>query len=318
LTVDGVLNRRFFVTSFGGLAAACSRGRRRRIAVIPKSATHVFWFAVHGGVEAAAKEFAIDIVWKGPPTETDIEDQIRIVDEMIAQRVDAIALAAGHRTALVPAVDRAVAAGIPVTVFDSGLDSTSYVSYVATENVEAGKSAARKLAELMGGKGEVAVVMHAPGSASTMDREAGFSQTIKREFPAIRVVASEFGMSDPVKAQAATDRILEAHPGVNGLFASAEPSSVGAAQAIKARGLQDKVFLMAFDCSRPMLDDLRNGVVDATILQDPHRMGYEAVRTLVVKLDGGNPPKRLDLYPALVEKKDLEEPNVKRLLSLTT
>jgi ribose transport system substrate-binding protein len=278
----------------------------------------MFWVAVRGGVDAAAKEFAIDIVWKGPPTETDIDEQIRIVDEMVAQRVDAIALAAGHRTALVPPVDRAAAAGIPVTVFDSGLDSTSYVSYVATENVEAGKSAARKLAEFIGGRGKVAIVMHAPGSASTMDREAGFSQTIEREFPSIRIVASEFGMSDPVKARAATERILDAHPDINGLFASAEPSSSGAAQAIKARGLQDKVYLMAFDCSRPMLDDLRNGVVDATILQDPHRMGYEAVRTLVLKLNGQNPPKRLDLYPALIEKKDLEEPNVKRLLSLTT
>jgi ribose transport system substrate-binding protein len=241
---------------------------------------------------------------------------MQIIDSMIAQRVDGIAIAAAERKALVGSVDRAMAAGIPVTVFDSGLDSTNYVSYVATDNAEAGRLAARKLAELIGRKGKIGVVSHVPGSASTIDREEGFHVTMQKEFPAIRIVAQQFGMSDRAKARAAAENILTAHPDLDGLFASAEPSSVGAALAIKARELQDKVVLVAFDSSESMIEDLRSGAIDAMVVQDPERMGYEAVRLLVQKLDGKTPPRRLDLNAIAVEKKDLGEEQVKRLLHL--
>jgi ribose transport system substrate-binding protein len=271
---------------------------------------------VERGAMAAGKEFDVDIIWNGPATETDFARQIQIMDSMIAQRVDGIAIAAGERKALVTSVDRAVAAGIPVSVFDSGLDSTNYISYIATDNLEGGRIAARKLAELIGGKGNVGIVMHAPGSRSTMDREQGFKETIAKEFPNIRIVATQYGLSDRAKARAAAENILTAHPNIAGLFASAEPSSVGTALAIKARELSGKVVLVAFDASDAMIDDLRNGAIDALVVQDPQRMGYEAVHTLVQHLRGQRPPKRLDLNAITVQLKDLNEVQVKRLLNL--
>jgi ribose transport system substrate-binding protein len=298
------------------LSAACGRGRRKRIAVIPKAVSHLFWVSVEKGAQAAGKEFNVEILWNGAASETDYARQIQIIDSMIAQHVDGIAIAAAERKALVGSVDRAMAAGIPVTVFDSGLDSTNYVSYVATDNVEAGRLAARKLAELIGNKGKIGVVLHVPGSASTLDREEGFNRTIEREFPNIKIVAQQFGMSDRARARAAAENILTAHPDLDGLFASAEPSSVGAALAVKARELQEKVVLVAFDSSESMIEDLRSGAIDAMVVQDPERMGYEAVRTLIQKLDGKNPPKRLDLNAITVEKRDLGEEQVKRLLHL--
>jgi ribose transport system substrate-binding protein len=303
----------------GALALAtvgCKAGRRKRIAVIPKAVSHLFWVSVHKGAVQAGRKFDVEILWNGPPTETEFTRQIQIVDSMIAQRVDGIALAAAERKALVAAVDRATVAGIPVTVFDSGLESTNYVSYVATDNVEAGRMAARKIAEMLGGKGNVGIVMHAPGSASTMDREQGFNETMKREFPQVKIVGQQYGMSDAAKSRAAAENLLTAHPDINAIFASAEPSSIGASLAIQARGLQDRVLLVTFDSSEAMVNDLRSGAIDAMIVQDPERMGFEAVRTLVDKLEGRTPPKRLDLYAVFVEKKDLNEPNVKRLLNL--
>jgi ribose transport system substrate-binding protein len=313
----GVPSRRAFLPAVAGFVLAGCRGsRKKRIAVIPKATSHIFWLSVQKGAFAAGQEFNVEILWNGPPTETDYARQMQILDSMVAQRVDGIAIAAAERKALVSGVERAVAAGIPVTVFDSGLDSQNFLCYVATDNVEAGRQAARTLGEMLEGKGQVAIVMHAPGSASTMDREKGFTEVVEREFPGMKIVASQFGMSDRAKSRAAAENILTAHPDLDGMFASSEPSSVGAALALKARELTGKVTLVAFDSSDSMIEDLRAGAIDAMVVQDPHRMGYEAVKTLVDKLAGRNPPKRLDLNAIVVRARDLDEPQVKRLLNI--
>lgn len=137
--------REFLPVVFGLTIASCRGNRKRKIAVIPKATSHVFWLSVQKGAFAAGEEFGVDILWNGPPQETEYARQIQIVDSMVAQRVDGIAIAAAERKALVSCVERAVAAGIPVTVFDSGLDSQNYLSYVATDNVEAGRLGARTL-----------------------------------------------------------------------------------------------------------------------------------------------------------------------------
>ena len=312
-----MLNRRSACAALGAaLLSGCNRNRKKVIAVIPKGTSHVFWIAVQEGATAAGKELGVDVLWNGPASETDYSRQIQILDSMISKRVDGIAVAAAERKALVASIDRAAAAGIPVTVFDSGLDSTNYVSYVATDNVAGGRLAEKTLGDRLNGKGSVALLMHAPGSASTMDREKGFTEVINREYPGIQLVASQYGMSDRAKARAAMENILTAHPNLDGIFASSEPSSVGAALALKSRGLSDKVVLIAFDSSDSMIEDLRSGAIDAMVVQDPFRMGFEAVRTVVDKINGKDPPKRLDLEAQVVRREDLGDPEVKKLLKL--
>ncbi len=286
-------------------AASCHRSEHKRIAVIPKSTSHEFWVSAHEGALKAGREFNVEILWNGAAQETDYSRQIQIVDSMVAQHVDGIALAAAERKALVGPVDRAIAQGIPVTIFDSGLDSTNYTSYVATDNVEGGRLAARTLAKLLNEKGEVAILMHVPGSQSSMDREVGFREVVERDYPNIRIVASQYGMSDRAKARSAAENMLTAQPNLAGMFASAEPSSLGAALALKSRGLAGKVKLVTFDSSDQLRQDLRDGVIDAMIVQDPQRIGYEAVRTLVEKLNGKQPAKRIDLNAAVLRKSGL-------------
>src|SRR5687768_2524000 len=265
-------SRRGFIPVLAcGALAGCHGSRKKKIAVIPKATSHIFWLSVQKGAFDAGREFAVDILWNGPTQETEYARQIQILDSMVAQRVDGIAIAAAERKALVSSVERAVASGIPVTVFDSGLDSQNYLSYVATDNVEAGRLGARTLAEFLKGKGKVGLVMHAPGSASTMDREKGFTEVVGSDFPGMKIVAALFGMSDRAKSRAAAENILTAHPDLNGIFASSEPSSIGAALALKARGLAEKVTLVAFDSSDSMIEDLRGGAIDAMVVQDPHR-----------------------------------------------
>jgi ribose transport system substrate-binding protein len=296
------------------LLASCQGSKKKVIAVVPKGTSHIFWQTVQAGAVAAGREFGVEVLWNGPAQETEYSRQIQIVDSMVARHVDGLAVAASEKTALVAPIERAAKAGIPVTVFDSGVDTENILTFVATNNYEGGQMGARKLAELIHGKGKVALLMHAPGSASTSERERGFEDVIGKEFPNIKIVARQFGMSDRAKARDAAENFLSAHADLDGIFASSEPSSVGAALAIKARNLTGKVSLVAFDSTEGMVDDLKTGAIDALVVQDPFKMGYEAVKTQVDALNGNKPPKRTDLSARVIAKADLDKPDVQQLL----
>ncbi len=295
-------------------STGCRRDEGRAVAVIPKSTAHLFWIGVEAGARAAGREFGLEILWNGPPTESDIARQVQIVDSMIARQVDGIAIAAAERKALVQPIERAVRAGIPVAVFDSGVDTDAPMSFIATDNVEAGRLGTRALAALINGQGKVAIVAHAPGSFSTMDREKGFEEVIAAEFPDIEIVARPYAMSSRAKALEVAENILTAHPDIDAFFASTEPCAAGVSLALKGRGLAGKVKLIGFDSSDAMIEDLKAGVLDATVIQDPYRMGYEAVKAIATKLDGGTPPARVDLPARVVTAADLDDPEVKRTL----
>jgi ribose transport system substrate-binding protein len=316
----GVLNRGVLggrvlaVAALLLVLAACRGNRTKRIAVVPKANSHVFWVSVHAGAAAAGQKFGVEVLWNGPAQETEYDRQMQIVDSMIAQHVDGLAVAATERKVLNRSLDRAADLGIPVTVFDSGVDSTNYLAFIATNNYQGGQMAARELARLVGGKGKVAMVMNLPGSLSTVDRERGFEDVIKSGFPKMEIVARQFSMSDRSKGMAAAENILTAHADLNGIFASSEPSSTGAALALKSRGLSGKVKCVGFDASDNLIDDLKDGSIQSLVVQDPFRMGFEAVKTLVDKLNGITPPKQIDLPARVVTKPDLEKPEIHELL----
>lgn len=297
------------------LLVACGEARKKQVAVIPKGTSHIFWLTVQAGAVAAGQEFNLEILWNGPALETEYSRQIQIVDSMIARRVDGIVLAASDRKALVGVVDRAMSNGIPVTIFDSGLDSNNYMSYVATDNVEAGRMAARTLGKLLGGKGKAGVVMHVPGSVSTTDRENGFDEVIQKEFPEIQIAQRQFGMSDRAKSMSAAENILTAHPDLDAFFASTEPSTTGTALALKSRGLNGKVKLVGFDSNEAMIEDLKGGTIHAMVVQDPFKIGYEAVKTIADKLAGKSPAKRTDLAAVVVSLANLNTPQIQKLLT---
>jgi len=296
------------------VAISCNRQKQRRIAVIPKGTAHVFWQSVHAGAVAAGQEFHAEILWDGPPNETDYSRQLEIFDSMLNRHVDGVVVAAADKTILNASLDRAARENVPVVVFDSAVDSDNYVTFVATNNLEAGQMGARKLGQLLNGKGSVAMIENAPGSASTMDRERGFKDALGKEFPGIAIVAEQYSMSDRAKGMAATENILTAHPNLDGVFASSEPSSVGAAQALKSRGLAGKVRFVAFDSSEGLVEDLSGGTIDALVAQDPFKIGFEAVRAVAEKLDGKTPPKKMDLSARVITKADLDLPEIKQLL----
>jgi ribose transport system substrate-binding protein len=296
------------------LLAGCNRQQQRRVAVIPKGTSSIFWQSVHAGAVAAGQDFKLEILWDGPPNETDYSRQLEIFDSMVNRHVDGIVVAAADRTTLNSSIDRAMSSKVPVVVFDSGISSTNYVSFVATNNYKAGQAAARKLAELIGGKGPIAMISHAPGSSSTMDRERGFHEVIEKEFPEIKIVAEQFSMTNRAKGMSAMENILNSHPELVGVFGSSEPSTVGASQALKSHGKAGKMRFVGFDSSDGLLEDLEGGTIDALMVQDPFKIGYDAVRILNDKLTGKTPDKQVDLEAVVVTKADLQKDEVKKLL----
>lgn len=294
--------------------AACNRSDQKRIGVVPKAVAHVFWQSVHAGAVAAGREEGVAIEWKGPPTETDFSRQIEIVDSMINARVDGIVLAPTEATSLVTVIERAAREGIPLAIFDSGVNTEDYVSFVATNNYDAGVLAARELGRLLDGAGTVAMVKMVPGSSSTMERERGFEETLAEEFPDIKKVAEQYCMSDRAKALAVTENMLTAHPNLDAVFASAEPATVGAAQAFKSREVAGKIKLVGFDSSESIEEDLRDGVIDALVVQDPFNIGYQAVKSVAAAMRGETPEKRIDSPATVVTRDNVDDPQIDKLL----
>jgi ribose transport system substrate-binding protein len=294
------------------LAFACTRDTRKRIAVIPKGQAHLFWQSVHAGAVSAARDTGVEIVWNGPPSETDFTGQLQIVDAMITQRVDAICLAPIDKTAMVSVVDRATREKIPVVIFDSGVDTQNFVSQVATDNYRAGQMAAERMGKILNSKGKVAIVAVQPGAASTMAREQGFEDSIRKDFPGIQIRDKRYGWADRAKSLAIAENMLTAYSDLDAMFASNESSAVGAAQAIKGRNA--KVRLVGFDWSPGLLDDLKSGLIDSLVVQDPFRMGHDAVMAAVESLKGSTPRKIQNLPPRVVTKENLNDPDIQKQL----
>lgn len=310
------MERKTFLRGALGVAAlsisGCNKSDKRRVAVVPKGLAHLFWQSVHAGANKAAREHAVEVVWKGPASETDYNGQIQIVDAMINQRVDAICLAPIDKTVMLSVVERAVKEKIPVIIFDSGIDTESYAAMVATDNYAAGQLAAARMGEILGGKGKVVVVAVQPGGASTMAREQGFEDAIKK-FPGIQIVDKRYGMADFAKSLQVAENMLTAFPDVSGLFASNESSAVGAARALKGRK-SSTVKMVGFDWSPNLLEDLRAGLIDSLVAQDPFQMGYRSMMAAVDKLDGKPVEKNQPLPPRLITKANLDTPEVKAQL----
>ncbi|RLB49638.1 MAG: sugar ABC transporter substrate-binding protein, partial [Deltaproteobacteria bacterium] len=232
-------------------------GKRLKIAVIPKGTTHEFWKAVHAGAAKASQELDVDIVWKGPLKEDDLKQQIDLVQSFTAQRVDGILLAPLNEKALAKAVKDASRFKIPVVVIDSALKGKHHVSFVATDNRQAGKLAGQRMAKLLDGKGKVVVLRYQEGSASTANREQGFLEAIKAHGGIEVVSDNQYGGATTESAFTASESLLIAKQavdgGVNGVFCPNESTTFGMLLALRKLGLAGKLELVGFDASDKLI-----------------------------------------------------------------
>jgi len=300
---------------------APEENKRLTIAVIPKGTIHEFWKTVHAGAEMAGQEMDVDILWQGPLKEDDREAQISVVENIITRGVDGIVLAPLDDAALRRSVDEAMRIGIPVVIFDSGLQGENYVSYVATDNFKAGQLAGQYMAKLLGGKGSVAVLRYAEGSDSTTKREDGFLDAIAA-FAGIEIVTSNqyAGVTTESALQAAENMLSrfggnEENLQLDGIFCATEPTALGILRALQNSGYAGKVRFVGFDSSDKMISALRAGELNGFVVQNPMRIGYLAVKTLADHIQGKQVPRRIDTGSILVTRENLDQPEIHDLLN---
>ena len=295
-----------------------------KIAVIPKGTTHEFWKSINAGavkaereINAAAGREAVKIIWKGPLKEDDREQQVQVVENFVGRKVNAIVIAPLDRRALVAPVEGAIKAKIPVIVIDSGLETKAISSYVSTDNREGGRIAGRQLGKLLGGKGNIIMLRLQVGSASTEEREEGFLEAIKKDFPAIKILSSDqhAGASRDTAKQAAENLLNRFGKQLNGIFASNESATAGMLLAVRDAGLAGKVKFVGFDSGETLNAGLKAGDVQGLVVQNPMKMGYLGVKAIVTMLRGGKVEPRVDTGVGFVTKANFDSPEMAELVN---
>lgn len=311
------------------LAACGGDGADRRgipegalqIAVVPKGTTHDFWRNVHAGARQAAQELEqqgtpIHLIWNGPLREDDREQQLQVVEGFIAQRVDGIVLAPLDDRALVRPVEEGALAGVPTVIIDSELQSDQIVSFVATDNVLGGQLAADRMAELLDGQGRVLMLRYAEGSASTRQREEGFVERIRSEYPGLEIISSDqYAGATRETAKRASENILNRFGDtIDGVYTPNESSTSGMLLALQDLGRAGRVQFVGFDASDALVAAMRSGDIHGLVVQNPMRMGYLGVVTMVEHLQGKPVERRIDTGVAVITPENLDEPESQALV----
>jgi len=296
-------------------SSAGEKPKKLQIAVIPKGATHEFWKSIHMGALMAAREFGVEVIWKGPQKEDDRAQQITVVEDFISRGVDGIVLAPLDERALCRPVRDAVKENIPVVVIDSSLQGSDYISYVATDNYKGGVIAAWRMIELLEGRGEVFLIRYQEGSASTTQREQGFFDTIKRESPAISLlVEDQYAGATTESAYQLAENLLGRFPEVDGVFCPNESSTFGTLRALQEAGRAGTIVFIGFDSSPKLVQALREGEIFGLILQNPVKMGYLGVKQMTLHLRGLPIDRIIDTGVYLATRENMDDPEIRVLL----
>ena len=290
---------------------------RLTIAVIPKGTTHVFWKSVEAGARKAGEELDINIVWKGPLKENDRAQQIALVEQFVGEGVDGIVLAPLDDRALLRPVKAAAMSQITVVIIDSGLRAEVgqyFASFVATDNREGGRLAGRRLAELLGGKGEVVLLRYQVGSASTTNREEGFLETLS-EYPDIKLlVDNQYAGATAGEAIQKSQELLDHLRRSDGVFCPNESSTYGMLVTLRKNNLAGRLKFVGFDASPELIDALKKGEIQGLVVQNPFRMGYDGVRIVVGSIRGRDVAQRIDTGVELVTRENLNDPAIRQLV----
>jgi len=284
------------------------------IPVISKGFQHQFWQAVKKGSEQAATDLNVTITFEGPESEAMVDKQVEMFQTALDKKPAAICLAAVDSKAFQPLLEKAKAAGIPVVGFDSGVDSDIPVTTAATDNIAAAAMAADKMAELIGGSGEVAIIMHDQTSRTGIDRTKGFTDEIKNKYPNITIVDTQYGGGDQLKSTDLAKAIIQAHPNLKGFFGGNEGSIIGVLNGVKELSMEGKIVVIGYDSGQQQMDAIRAGTEAGAITQNPIGIGYKCVEAAYKAYKGESLPKTIDTGFYWYDKTNIDDPKIQAVL----
>ncbi len=282
------------------------------IPLISKGFQHQFWQAVKQGAEKAGKDLNVKVTFEGPETEQQVDKQMDMLSAALAKKPSAIGFAALDSKAAIPLLKKAAAAGIPIIAFDSGVDSNIPVSTAQTDSVAAAALAADKMAEKIGGAGEVAVIGHDQVSTTGTGRRDGFVKRMASKYPKIKVVDVQYGGGDHLKSAEIAKTLLQAHPNLKGIFGTNEGSAIGAGKGVKESG--KSLVVIGFDSGKAQKDLIMDGTIAGAITQNPVGIGYKTVEAAVKTLKKQKVPKIIDTGFYYYDKANMNDPKIAAVL----
>lgn len=291
---------------------------RIRLVMIPKDTQMSFWNQVRDGAERAAKEFDIDLQWKGPAEGNDKAAQKKVLQQFMDGSVDGILLAPTDSVALSADAHTAMAKGIPVLIFDSAIEGEAgkdYITFVATDNADAGKLGGKHLMELVGDGAKTVLFRHQEGHASTGAREQGALDEMHAANANV-LVDNRYTGATMAEAQQAALNMIDQLREASGVFASNQTSAEGLLAALRKTNLAGKIKFVGFDQSTRLVEGLKDGSIDALVVQDPVDMGYQAVKLMVQHLKDKDAKLEPIVHTGvhLVTRENMDEPEIAALL----
>ena len=283
------------------------------IPLISKGFQHQFWQAVKAGADKAAAEYNVTVTFEGPDTEAQVDRQIDMLAAALAKKPAAIGFAALDSQAAIPLLKQAQSDEIPVIAFDSGVDSDIPVATAATDNLAAAALAADKMAELIGGSGKVALVVHDQTSRTGIDRRDGFVDRMKAAHPQVEIVDIQYGAGDQLQSTEIAKAILTANPDLKGMFGANEGSAIGVLNAV-AEMNRPEVVVIGYDSGVQQKEAIRSGKMAGAITQNPVGIGYETVKAAVAAARGEAVPKTIDTGFYWFDKSNIDDPTIAAVL----
>jgi ribose transport system substrate-binding protein len=309
-----------------GSSEAAGKAAAPEIAVVVKTGNSGYWQNVQAGAIAAAKELRaetpkLSVTFLGAQTESDVTEEINIVQSAIDRGVKAIVLAPSDTTALVPVVEKAKAAGIPVIIIDSALGgpASNYVSFLATDNNAAGQACAKEMIDLIKAKtgsdtGKIAVMSYVAGVGSEVGRVGGFKDYIAKNSH-LQIVTTQYSNSDQITALNQTTNVLSSNPDLVGIFGANEPTAIGMGRAIAQAGLAGKIVAVGFDGSSVEAKFVKDGTLQAICVQSSFNMGYMGVKDAYdVAIGKKTIPAKIDTGFVIATKDNIDSQKVKNVL----
>ncbi|MDP4099022.1 substrate-binding domain-containing protein [Paenibacillus sp. P96] len=237
-----------------------------------------YWKSILKGYEDAADALGVSIEYRGA-TRYDAQEQRLVLEQAIAKKPAGIAISAIDPYSLLPTINKAVEAGIPVVLFDSDSPGSKAYSFLGTDNYNAGVTAADKMAQLLGREGSVGIIT-LNGQQNHEERTQGFKDIIMDRYPGMKVISTMDGRGDPVAVREAALRMLRDYPDLAGIFVTDAAGGAGAGEAVISAQRAGSVKIVSFDANKATLDMIRDGTLSASIAQGTWNMGYWSLQYL--------------------------------------
>ena len=273
-----------------------------------------FWQTVKRGAEKAAQDFQADMTFVGPDSDQQVDKQLEMLQRAIDKKPAAICLAAVDTQAVIPLLQKAQVAHIPVISFDSGVDSDIPVTTVATDDIAAAATAADHMAQLIGNTGEVAIIAHDQTSSTGINRVKGFTDAMKTKYPGITIVSTDYGAGDLLRSSLIVKTTIQAHPNLKGYFGANEASVSGLLDAVRTLKKEGQIVIVGYDSGKQQIEAIRSGVEAGAITQDPIKIGYTCIEAAVKAINGEVLPKTLDTGWHWYDRTNIDDPTLTPLL----